>query len=178
MAGCTIRRPTATARSGWHAGPRVSLDDELADLACRLEAAWDGGDAEAFAAPFAEEAEFIHILGGGGTGRAAIRAGQVAPFRRIYAGSRASYRPLRAMAVGADAAVVLLHQALRFRAVAGEQAIECRPSLIAERRPGGWAVRLPQRWGGLSTVGGSLRQSDGEGPYGRTAAARRPSTAR
>jgi len=112
-------------------------------LVAALEAAWNAHDAQAFAAPFAEDAEFIHILGGGGTGRDAIRAGHEALFGSIYADSEVEYRIVRTIELG-TAAIVLLHQRLAFTAGAARQEIECRPSLVAERRGEGWAIRLFQ----------------------------------
>lgn len=118
---------------------------ELEALVRSFEAAWNEHDAGDFAAPFAEDAEFIHILGGGGTGRAAIRAGHDALFRSIYARSDVAYRILRVMRLGDHAAAVLLHQRLRFETGGAAQEIECRPTLIATRRgDGGWEIRLFQ----------------------------------
>ena len=53
----------------------------------RLEAAWNAMDGEAFAAPFAENADFVNIVGEHARGRLAIAAGHEAIFRDFYAGS-------------------------------------------------------------------------------------------
>jgi len=121
------------------------MDEELEGLVRRLEAAWNAHDAAAFAAPFADDAEFIHILGGGGTGRAAIEAGHAALFRTIYAKSEAAYGIVRTIRLGAGAAAVLLHQHLSFEAGGAAQAIECRPTFVATRGDDGdWRIRLFQ----------------------------------
>ena len=121
------------------------MEDELEGLVCRLEAAWNARDAAAFAAPFADDAEFIHILGGGGTGRAAIEAGHAALFRTIYAKSVVAYRVIRVMPLGPAAAAVLLHQHLAFEAGGAAQAIACRPTFVATHESdGGWVIRLFQ----------------------------------
>jgi uncharacterized protein (TIGR02246 family) len=69
--------------------PHPSPDDHAAidQIVRRLEAAWNAGDGEAFAAPFAEDADFVNIRGEHHSGRAAIGAGHSAIFRTIYAGS-------------------------------------------------------------------------------------------
>lgn len=117
----------------------------LEAVAEALQTAWNAHDAQAFAAPFAEDAEFIHIMGGGGTGRDAIRAGHEALFRSIYADSEVAYRVVRIIELGGGAAVVLLHQRLAFTAGGGRQEIECRPSFVATpQADGGWTIRLFQ----------------------------------
>ena len=52
-----------------------------------MEAAWNAGDGEAFAAPFAADADFVNIRAEHFRGRPAIAAGHAAIFRTIYAGS-------------------------------------------------------------------------------------------
>src|SRR6185312_3614735 len=59
----------------------------LERIVARLEAGWNAMDGEAFAAPFAEDADFVTIRGEHFRGRDAIAAGHAAIFRSIYAGS-------------------------------------------------------------------------------------------
>ncbi|MBV9930368.1 MAG: SgcJ/EcaC family oxidoreductase [Alphaproteobacteria bacterium] len=119
--------------------------EQIEALVRTLEDAWNGRDAAAFAAPFAGDAEFIHILGGGGTGRAAIEAGHAALFRTLYARSEVAYTIVRVMRLADQAAAVLLHQRLQFEAGGEWQEIECRPTLVATRGPAGaWSIRLFQ----------------------------------
>ncbi|MFN8549628.1 MAG: SgcJ/EcaC family oxidoreductase [Candidatus Eisenbacteria bacterium] len=54
----------------------------------KLESAWNEGSGEAFAVPFAEDADFVTIRGEHMRGRTVIAAGHDALFRTIYAGSR------------------------------------------------------------------------------------------
>lgn len=54
----------------------------------QLEAAWNAASGEAFAVPFAEDADFVTIRGEHMRGRTVIAAGHDAIFRTIYAGSR------------------------------------------------------------------------------------------
>ena len=52
-----------------------------------LEAAWNAGDAEAFAAPFTVDADFVNVRAEHHRGRAAVAAGHAAILRTVYAGS-------------------------------------------------------------------------------------------
>jgi uncharacterized protein (TIGR02246 family) len=53
----------------------------------QLETAWNAGDGDAFAAPFAADADFVNIRAEHNRGRPAIATGHAAIFRGIYAGS-------------------------------------------------------------------------------------------
>ena len=53
----------------------------------QLETAWNAMDGAAFAAPFADDADFVNIRGEHFRGRTAIAAGHGEIFRTIYAGS-------------------------------------------------------------------------------------------
>ena len=57
------------------------------DIVLRLQTAWNAMDGEAFAAPFAAQADFVNIRGEHFQGRAEIAAGHVGLFQGIYAGS-------------------------------------------------------------------------------------------
>jgi uncharacterized protein (TIGR02246 family) len=52
-----------------------------------LETSWNAMDAEAFASPFQEDADFVNIVGEHARGRAAIVEGHRAIFRDFYADS-------------------------------------------------------------------------------------------
>jgi uncharacterized protein (TIGR02246 family) len=47
----------------------------LRDIVAKLEAAWNAGDSVVWAGFFAEDVDFIHILGVHYTGRAAVETG-------------------------------------------------------------------------------------------------------
>ncbi len=69
----------------------TSEERALHGMVYQLEAAWNAADSASFAALFAEDADFIHILGGYYTGRAAIEAGHRMIFGTIYKGSTVRY---------------------------------------------------------------------------------------
>jgi uncharacterized protein (TIGR02246 family) len=60
-------------------------------LVASLEAAWNAGDGDAFAAPFTVDADFVNIRAEHHRGRAAIAAGHAAILTTIYAGSTNRY---------------------------------------------------------------------------------------
>src|SRR4051794_5550063 len=65
--------------------------DALGAIVQQLEAAWNAMDGTAFAAPFAEDADFVNVRGEHFQGRAAIAGGHAGIFRTIYAGSTNQY---------------------------------------------------------------------------------------
>jgi hypothetical protein len=72
--------------------PDLAPEDQagLKRIVNQLEAAWNGMDGSAFAAPFAGDADFVTIRCAHFRGRSAIAAGHAAIFRTIYAGPSAS----------------------------------------------------------------------------------------
>jgi len=88
--------------------------DEAAihDIVRRCEAAWNAADGAAWAASFAEDADFVDILGKHHQGRVAIEAGHRHIFATIYKGSRAEYRVERVRFLRPDVAVAFVHARL------------------------------------------------------------------
>src|SRR5271169_7072497 len=79
----------------------------------QLEAAWNAADSASFAALLADDADFIHILGGYYTGRAAIEAGHRMIFGTIYKGSTVRYSVEKIRFLRPDVAIVSLRQYLQ-----------------------------------------------------------------
>ena len=53
----------------------MAVDEEaIHGLVKRMETAWNAGDSEMYAAPFAEDVAFIHVFGGQLDGRSAVEA--------------------------------------------------------------------------------------------------------
>ena len=116
----------------------------IAALPARLEAAWNAGNAEEFAACFAVDADFIHVLGGHGSGAAAIGAAHARLFSTIYRGSRVEFAIEGIRRLGVDAAIVRLRQTLTYRAGGQEQVLRARPTLVAAAEAGCWRIVLFQ----------------------------------
>ena len=85
----------------------VSPDQVGQRLLKQLEDAWNGGDGQAFAAPFTEDAEFVNIRGEHHTGRTAIATGHQAIFDSIYKDSVNKYEVIVAKRLADDILYVL-----------------------------------------------------------------------
>jgi len=121
----------------------VSGDEAvLSALVAGLQDAWNRGDATAFAAAFAPDADFIHIFGHHGSGRAAIQAGHHAIFTTIYKGSttRLDIEGLRFLA--SDVALLRLRADLRYTDGGIARHVVSRPSAIVTPHDGRWQVAL------------------------------------
>jgi uncharacterized protein (TIGR02246 family) len=117
-----------------------SIAEDAAALAARLENAWNAGDGQAFAAPFAEDADFVNVLGMHARGRDEIAAGHDEIFRSIYAGSTVRYRVETARLLRPDVALVHMHGTLVIPAGPMEGTHEARPSLVLARDGGEWRI--------------------------------------
>src|SRR6476469_4616449 len=74
-----------------------------ADAICAaMEAAWNAGDGAAYAATFAEDADFVNVLGHHARGRAEIAAGHQGIFDSVYKGSRNHLRFEHLRSLGGD----------------------------------------------------------------------------
>lgn len=117
-------------------GDRAALEK----IVGQLEAAWKAMDGTAFAAPFAEDADFVNIRGEHFRGRAAIAAGHTAIFRSIYAGSTTRMTVEGARLLRGEVALVRVHSLLDAPAgpLAGRHG--ARFSLVLTKEPGGWEI--------------------------------------
>jgi uncharacterized protein (TIGR02246 family) len=106
----------------------------------QLEAAWNAADSASFAALFAEDADFIHILGGYYTGRVAIEAGHRMIFGTIYKGSSVRYSVEKIRLLRPDVAIIFVRQFLQFYEGGFPTELEARPTVIAEKADGIWRI--------------------------------------
>src|SRR5215470_10429427 len=105
-----------------------------------IQAAWNNGDGDAYAAPFAEDADFVNIFGMHGKGRKAIAAGHWHIFRTVYAGSKLQVRLAQSRSIAWN--IAILHLSSRLEVPAGPLAGEMfsLPSLVLEHTEGGWQI--------------------------------------
>jgi uncharacterized protein (TIGR02246 family) len=96
----------------------------VADLVGGLERAWNEGDGAAFAAPFAEDADFVNIRGEHARTREAIAQGHQGIFNTIYKGSTVRYEVAAVRRIARD--VLVAHVRSRLNAPAGPLAGEHR----------------------------------------------------
>jgi uncharacterized protein (TIGR02246 family) len=122
----------------------TSDERALHQLVYQLEAAWNAGDGAGFAEAFAEEADFVHILGGYYSGRAAIEAGHRMIFGTIYKGSTVRYSVEKIRFLRPDVAVVSARQYLEFYEAGAARELQARPLLVLEKKDGLWEIVVLQ----------------------------------
>jgi uncharacterized protein (TIGR02246 family) len=118
----------------------TSEERALHGLVYQLEAAWNAADSTSFAALFAEDADFIHILGGYYAGRTAIEAGHRMIFGTIYKGSTVRYSVEKVRFLRPDVAIIFLRQFLQFKEGGAATELEARPTIIADKNHNGWRI--------------------------------------
>src|SRR5262252_5355693 len=80
----------------------------LHEVVEKLKTAWNSGDSMAWASLFAEDADFIHILGGQFNGRTEIERGHRMIFDTIYKGSRDKFSVEEGPAAEPDVAILFV----------------------------------------------------------------------
>ena len=113
----------------------------LYEIVEKLEAAWNSYDSVAWASLFAEDADFIHILGGHYQGRDAIERGHRTIFDTIYKGSRNKLDAEKIRFVRPDVAIVFIRTNLKWYLGGEEQEVQARPTLVAQKKNNGqWEI--------------------------------------
>jgi uncharacterized protein (TIGR02246 family) len=117
-----------------------SIADEAQALATQMENAWNSADGPAFVAAFAEDADFVNVLGMHVRGRDAIAAGHDQIFRTVYAGSRVAYRVESTRLLRPDVALVHVEAGLDVPGgpMAGHH--DARYSMVLTRDGGEWRI--------------------------------------
>ncbi len=119
----------------------MTTDEQaISNILGQLEGAWNGGDSKSFAAPFIENAVFIHIFGGQLDGRFAIEAAHRQIFETIYRGSRTSYSLRSVHFVRPDVAVVLVQQHVELCEGDETRELDTRPTLVMAKEQGKWHI--------------------------------------
>jgi uncharacterized protein (TIGR02246 family) len=113
-------------------------------LVAQLEAGWNAGDGDAFAAPFAADADYVVVDGAHVTGRPVIAAGHRHLLATVYRGSETRGTVEAVRFLRPDVAVARVRWRLRFDAGAGPQEAESRCQVVATREPGGWELAVFQ----------------------------------
>jgi uncharacterized protein (TIGR02246 family) len=93
-------------------GKDMTIDQSVQTVLDQLQDGWNRGDGEAFAAPYADDAEFVTVQGMRVTGRRAIAAGHQGIFDTIYAGSTNSMELLDTHAVSDGVRLALTRNTL------------------------------------------------------------------
>lgn len=106
----------------------------LHEVVEKLKTAWNSGDSMAWASLFAEDADFIHILGGHFNGRTEIERGHRMIFDTIYKGSRNKFTVEKVRSVRPDVAIVFVRAHLKWYLNGAEQQIDARPTLVVQKK--------------------------------------------
>jgi uncharacterized protein (TIGR02246 family) len=126
--------------------PNTGAEAEIAEIPIQMIAAWNRGDAEAFAAPFTETADFIAFEGTHLRGRAEIAAFHGELFATLVKGSRLEGGVRFVRLLGPDWAIV--HAWARYLNLPGtDPAIPGRDSMqlfVVSRRDGRWVADAVQ----------------------------------
>lgn len=105
---------------------RDGFDEQRAieQVVRRMADAWNAGDSAAFAGCFADDADFVNVLGEHFRGRSVIDAGHRYILNTIYKGSRVSYTVDAIRAVRPDVAVAFV--CVRLMSLIGENVTDPR----------------------------------------------------
>src|SRR5271166_4723594 len=83
------------------------MQEPVEAFLARFRAAWDAGDAHAYAAEFTEDATYVIFLGEALIGREAIERNHVDLFERWQKGSKMAVKAIGARSLGVDVCSVL-----------------------------------------------------------------------
>jgi uncharacterized protein (TIGR02246 family) len=127
--------------ASWGKTRGESNDEQaLRKLVAALENAWNVGDSVAWAAQFATDADFIHILGGHFYGQNSIEHGHRAIFDTIYKGSTNSYTVQKIQFLAPHIALVFLLAQLKVTQPGLPQLIQARPTLVVQKLGSSWKI--------------------------------------
>ncbi len=115
-------------------------NEDLQRIVEQLETAWNNSDSARFAAPFADDADFVHILGGHFTGRTSIEQGHRAIFDTIYKGSTVKFEVEKIRPVGSEVAIVFVFSTLKILTPGLPPQANARPTMVLQRQDGDWKI--------------------------------------
>lgn len=128
-------------------------EDSLRQIAQQLQESWNSADSLAWAELFADDADFINIMGGHFIGKAEIERGHRIIFDTIYKGSTNKFTVQKIRFAGPDVAIVFLLAELQIVTPGMPPMLQARPTLVAQRSGEGWKIVAFQNT--LVTVEGS-----------------------
>ena len=117
------------------------VEEPIRDLVRWLEMSWNSSASAGFATSFAEDADFINILGMHHTGRSSIEAGHRQIFDTIYKGSRVGYTLEKVRFVRPDVAIAFVRARLE---LLDGKILETRPTLTLARTGNRWQIVVLQ----------------------------------
>lgn len=130
-------------------GQSARAEDEatIRAIIIRVQDGWNAGDSKAFAAPFAEDADYVVINGMQIKGRAVIDAGHRQIFDTIYKGSHntASIKSVRF--IRDDVAVAHVAWHLKFREGDTPREGKAMCTMVMTKEKGQWSITAFQNTG-------------------------------
>ena len=117
-------------------------EDEAAirAIVTRLQDSWNAGDSKAWAAPFAEDADYVVVNGMRIKGREVIESGHRGIFDTIYKGSHISASPASVRFIRDDVAIVHVEWHLKFNEGGTPREIKAMNSFIVTKEKGQWSI--------------------------------------
>ncbi|MCW2501987.1 MAG: hypothetical protein JWO79_271 [Actinomycetia bacterium] len=113
-------------------------EEQIHALWRQMEDGWSGGSGPRFAAPFAEDADFVTVRGEATRGRGEIADRHGALFDTAYAGSALAARVESIRYLRPDLALV--HATSTVTPPGGRPPMTTHAQAVAERRAGGWQI--------------------------------------
>lgn len=112
-------------------------EEQIRDLVKWLEISWNSSASAGFATPFAEDADFINILGMHYNGRSSVEAGHRRIFDTIYKDSRSTWSVEKVRFVRTDVAIAFVRVRLE---LCNGKVLEARPTLTLEKSVERWQI--------------------------------------
>lgn len=106
----------------------------------RLQHAWNAADGRAFAAPFADDTDFVEIRGGHHRGAEAVARGHEAIFSTIYAGSTVDLQLEAARTVAPGAVVAVVGSTLQVPAGPMAGVNQARMTMVIVEQEDDWYI--------------------------------------
>jgi uncharacterized protein (TIGR02246 family) len=115
---------------------RAADESAIRHIVQKVQEGWNAGDGAAFAAPFAEDADYVIVNGAHIKGRAVIGAGHQQIFDTVYKGSHNTLTVEDIRFLRSDVAVARVLAHLQF----GEQTANARSTWVLTKAGGAWQV--------------------------------------
>lgn len=112
----------------------------IEEMVMSIQQAWNAGDGKAFAAPFAEDADYVVVNGMYVKGRAAIDIGHQQIFDTFYKGSTNMLTIEDVRFIRPDVAIVHVQAHLKLHAGEGMQESTARSTSVLTKDNGKWSI--------------------------------------
>lgn len=123
--------------------PKSSDEDSIRSLVDRLALAWNHHDAHAFAAVFAEDADFTNVIGMGASGRQKIEDFHAPMFLTLFKNSHQEYTDIKVRFIRPDIAAVDVRWSMTGAIDTGGNPWPNRKGLVnfvATKETGNWQI--------------------------------------